>query len=77
MALRDGGGRLYLEFLRGQPRPRAEGSGGSLLSPLPVPQVVAELEAQGAVIVHREITSETKPSGKPGRPLARLVAEWR
>jgi hypothetical protein len=75
MGLRDGG-RLYVEFLRGAPRPRVEGAGGSLLSPLRVATVVAELEQHGAVIVHQEITQEIKPSGAAGRPLARLVAEW-
>ncbi len=75
MALRDGG-RLYLQFLRGAPRPRVEGDGNTLLSPLRVPTVVAELEAYGAVIVHQEMTQEIKASGAPGRPLARLVAEW-
>lgn len=75
MGLRDGG-RLYLEFVRGAPRARVEGAGGSLLVPLRVDAVVAELEATGAVIVHKELTHETKASGRTGRPIARLVAQW-
>ena len=73
MALRDGG-RLYLEFWRGKARARAE---NELLAPVPVADVVAELEHRGAVIVHRENTREVRASGEPGRPVARLVAEWR
>jgi len=73
MALREGG-RLYLEFWDGEPRPR---EGTELLSPVPADVVAAELEARGAVIVHRESTQETKASGEPGRPLARMVAQWR
>ncbi|MFL6060353.1 MAG: hypothetical protein ACJ72E_03905 [Marmoricola sp.] len=76
MALRGGSGRLYLEFIRGDPRPRVEGAAATLLSPLRVADVVAELEEQGAVIVHQEMTQEIKASGEPGRPVARLVAEW-
>ena len=72
LALRDGG-RLYLEFLSG---PRRERNDKALLTPLPVAEIVAELERHGAVIVHQENTHEVKPSGAPGRPLARLVAEW-
>lgn len=73
MALREGG-RLYLEFLAGRPRPR---NANQLLSPVPLDQVVAALEKRGAVIVHRESTHEKKATGEPGRPLGRLVAEWR
>jgi len=74
MALRDGG-RLYLEFRTGAPAPRAE---GDLLAPVAVETVTAELAAHGAVIVHREDTHETRASGgEPGRPVSRLVAEWR
>jgi hypothetical protein len=74
MALRDGG-RLYLEFRTGAPTPRTE---GDLLVPVPVETVTAELAAHGAVIVHREDTHETRASGgEPGRPVSRLVAEWR
>lgn len=73
MALREGG-RLYLEFWAGDPRPR---EGTELLSPVPADLVAAELEARGAVIVHRDSTHETKASGEPGRPLARMVAQWR
>jgi hypothetical protein len=74
MALRDGG-RLYLEFRTGAPTPRTE---VDLLAPVPVETVTAELAAHGAVIVHREDTHETRASGgEPGRPVSRLVAEWR
>jgi len=72
MALR-GGGRLYLEFWSGEARRRAE---GQLLGVVPVETVVAELEERGAVIVHREETSVEGAPGEPGRPLARLVAQW-
>jgi hypothetical protein len=73
MALREGG-RLYLEFLDGRSRPR---NPRQLLSAVPVAEVVAGLEERGAVIVHRESTHETRPDGEPGRPVARLVAQWR
>lgn len=73
MALRDGG-RLYLEFCSGDPEPRGD---GDLLAPVPVETVAAELAAHGAVIVHREDTHETRASGERGRPVSRLVAEWR
>lgn len=73
MALREGG-RLYLEFLEGEPQPRTR---TQLLSPVPLAEVVAGLEGRGAVIVHRESRHERQASGKPGRPVARLVAEWR
>jgi SAM-dependent methyltransferase len=74
MALRDGG-RLYLEFRTGAAAPRAE---GDLLAPVAVETVTAELAAHGAVIVHREDTLETRANGgDPGRPVSRLVAEWR
>ncbi|MBO9521656.1 MAG: hypothetical protein J7518_08975 [Nocardioidaceae bacterium] len=73
MALREGG-RLYLEFLAGEPRPRTR---TELLSPVPVADVVAGLEGRGAVIVHREDRQERTAPDKPGRPVARLVAEWR
>jgi SAM-dependent methyltransferase len=74
MALRDGG-RLYLEFRTGAPTPRTE---GDLLAAVDVDTVTAELAAHGAVIVHREDTHETRASGgEPGRPVSRLVAEWR
>lgn len=76
MALRDGG-RLYLEFLAGEPGPRHE---ERLLSPVPTDVVVAELEDRGAVIVHREETQVQSASGEPGRSqertIARLVAQW-
>ncbi|MCW2754377.1 MAG: Methyltransferase type 11 [Marmoricola sp.] len=72
MALRDGG-RLYLEFWRGEPRERTM---TELLSPVPDETVVAELVARGAVIVHRENLDEGTAPGKPGRPTTRLVAEW-
>jgi hypothetical protein len=74
MAMRDGG-RLYLEFRTGPSMPRGE---GDLLAPVAVETVSAELAAHGAVIVHREDTHETRASGgEPGRPVSRLVAEWR
>lgn len=72
MALRDGG-RLYLEFWSGPPGPRDE---GQLLAPVPAEEVVAELEARGAVIVHREETQVESAAGRPARSLARLVAQW-
>jgi hypothetical protein len=69
----EGGGRLYLEFLArfgddgyarhlhvGRRRPRL---------------VVAELEAAGATIVHRE-TIRTSDSPRPSK-VCRLVVEWR
>lgn len=73
MALREGG-RLYLEFWNAETQPRKP---GELLSPVPVDAVVAELEARGAVIVHRENLHEKNAAGETGRPLARLVAQWR
>lgn len=76
MALRDGG-RLYLEFLAGEPGPRHE---ERLLSAVPTDVVVAELEDRGAVIVHREETHVQSEPGEPGRSkertIARLVAQW-
>lgn len=72
LALREGG-RLYLEFLSGGPGPR----GKDMLKPLPVEDVVAGLTAHGAVIVHREELQEQTPSGESGRPVTRLVAQWR
>ena len=67
--------QVYLEFRTGAPPPRTE---GDLLVPVPVETVTAELAAHGAVIVHREDTHETRASGgEPGRPVSRLVAEWR
>lgn len=76
MALRDGG-RLYLEFLAGEPGSRNE---EQLLAAVPTDVVVAELEQRGAVIVHREETQVQGGSGESGRPqertIARLVAQW-
>jgi hypothetical protein len=72
MALR-GGGRLYLEFWTGQSQRR---SASQLLAPVPLDVVVAELEGRGAVIVHREEAQEVGAAGEPGRPVARLVAQW-
>jgi hypothetical protein len=73
MALRDGG-RLYLEFRTGPIVPRGE---SDLLAPVPAETIAAELEAHGAVIVHREDGPETSASGEPGHSISRLVAEWR
>jgi hypothetical protein len=70
------GDRLYLEFVEGAPAPRPGGVGGTLLVPLRRDEVVAELESHGAVIVHQEMATEIKPNGEPGRPTARLVAQW-
>ena len=41
-----------------------------------VSRKVAELEARGAVIVHREETQVESAAGRPARSLARLVAQW-
>jgi hypothetical protein len=74
LALRDGG-RLYLELRTGTPGPRTE---TDLLSAVPVETVTAELASRGAVIVHREDSLESHATGgEPGRPVSRLVAEWR
>ena len=43
---------------------------------VPTATVVAELEASGAVIVQREETQVESAADKPGRTLARLVAQW-
>jgi len=76
MALRDGG-QLYLEFWAGDGRRLHE---GQLLAAVPTAQVVAELEARGAVIVHREEQQVERvpdtPEGSTGRTVARLVAQW-
>jgi SAM-dependent methyltransferase len=72
MALREGG-RLYLEFWAGEPRGRHD---THLLAAVPTATVVAELEARGAVIVQREETQVEGAPDKPGRTLARLVAQW-
>ena len=73
MALRDGG-RLYLEFWDDELRPRQP---KDLLVPVPADLVSTELESRGAVIVHRDRRHSTKASGEPGRPWARMVAQWR
>jgi hypothetical protein len=75
MALRDGG-RLYVEFWAGDAGRRDE---SQLVAPVPTALVVAELEARGAVIVHRE-EKQVEASGRTGRrgqrTTARLVAQW-
>jgi hypothetical protein len=74
MALRGTGGRLYLEFVSG---PLGGPQGRELLTPISAEDVEAELTRHGAVIVAREEIEEKVPNGEPGRPMTRMVAEWR
>lgn len=64
-----GGGRLYLEFYTG-------GRREELVRPIAAETVIEELAGYGAVVVHREDSTEALPSGDAGRPTTRLVAQW-
>ena len=74
MMLRDGG-RCYVEFLvrggRGEDFVRA-----NLLKPLPMQQVVSELVARGAQVVHDEVQQIRNESTRGSRRIGRLVVEW-
>ncbi len=75
MALR-GGGRLYLEFLVSRRRDGDPFARREHLRPLPLRQVVAELEARGATVLHRRHAHESGPDATVGHRIGRLVVEW-
>lgn len=69
------GGRMYLQFVSGTHRPARRFAAKHLLTPVPEDVVVAELEARGARVTHRE---KTHLGGAGRSPLvSRLVVEWR
>ena len=79
-----GGGRLYLEILlgRGADDPFAR---DEHLHVLAMRRVVDELEARGAVVVHRhrlrprrhlQKPKQESPDASPGHRIGRLVVEW-
>ena len=79
-----GGGRLYLEILlgRGADDPFAR---DEHLHVLAMGRVVDELEARGAVVVHRhrlrprrhlQKPKQESPDASPGHRIGRLVVEW-
>jgi hypothetical protein len=75
MAL-SGGGRLYADFLAAD-GPNRGRRGRDLLQPVPVKGVSAALRRAGADMVLNTQTHESPVDGQAGRPVARLVAEWR
>ena len=76
MAL-SGGGRLYAEFLSAGPAEERGVRGDDRLQPLPTRGVTEALRRSGADIVLSTETHEQTSDGSPGRPVARLVAQWR
>jgi hypothetical protein len=72
-----GGGRLYADFLAAPAGQGRGPRGDDRLQPLPVDGVTRALRRAGAVMVHSTETHEQTSDGSPGRPVARLVAEWR
>ena len=72
-----GGGRLYTDFLSaGAGQARGE-RGEDRLQSLPPAGVTEALRRAGADIVHSTETHEQTSDGSSGRPVARLVAQWR
>jgi hypothetical protein len=71
------GGRLYLELdvLRDGEHYVPSGR-RDIVRPKDLHKVVSALTGGGAVIVLSTQTDEKRGSGKPDRPVARLVAEW-
>ena len=71
------GGRLYLEVdvLRDGEHYVPSGR-RDIVRPKDLHKVVSALTSGGAVIVLSTQTDEKRGSGKPDRPVARLVAEW-
>jgi hypothetical protein len=76
MAL-SGGGRLYTDFLSAGPDEGRGPRGEDRLQPLPTAGVTEAMRRAGADIVHSTETHEQTSDGSPGRPVARLVAQWR
>jgi hypothetical protein len=72
-----GGGRLYTEFLSAGPDAGRGRRGEDRLQSLPVAGVTEALRQAGADIVHSTERHEQTSDGSPGRPVARLVAQWR
>ncbi|MCW2847767.1 MAG: Methyltransferase type 11 [Marmoricola sp.] len=70
-------GRLYLELDVLGPGEHYRPSGRrDIVRPKDLGRVEAALTSGGAVIVHSTETEVRRGSGKPERPVARLVAEW-
>jgi hypothetical protein len=71
------GGRLYADFDALRPgetyRP---GGPRDAVRPQDPDRVAEVLAAAGAVIVHSTVEETPGESGKEGRPVARLVAQW-
>jgi hypothetical protein len=72
-----GGGRLYLELDTLRPgESYVPGGRRDIVRPKDLHSVETALRDAGAVIVLSTQTEETRGSGQPDRPVARLVAEW-
>ena len=69
-----GGGRVYADFLSSPAGTSRGARGRDLLQPVPAEGVVDALRGSGADIVHRE---ERAGPDESGRPVARVVAQWR
>lgn len=76
MAL-SGGGRLYTEFLAGEPGTGRGRRGEDRLQPLPLAGVTEAMRRAGADIVLSTLTQAQSTDGSSGRPVARVVAQWR
>ncbi len=76
MAL-SGGGRLYTDFLCAEPGGEPPGRGKDRLRPVVTEEVVRTLTQAGADIVLNTQFRKHTASGEPGRPVTRLVAQWR
>ncbi len=71
------GGRLYADFDALRPGETYRPSGPrDAVRPQDPDRVAEVLAAAGAVIVHSTVEATPGESGKEGRPVARLVAQW-
>jgi hypothetical protein len=72
-----GGGRLYLDFWAAEPGAGRGRRDEDRLQPVPPAGVAQALRRAGADIVLSTQAQEQSSDGDPGRPVARLVAQWR
>jgi SAM-dependent methyltransferase len=72
-----GGGRLYADFYSAEPGAGRGQRGRDLLQPIQADGVVRALQRAGADIVLNTQIQQERDDGRTGRPVARVVAEWR